>query len=78
LRPSRPGSLPEHDDHIRSTEFLDVALHREIRLKRTSVVPAGDGRFLVTGILTVRGLVREVSLEVEDPGRSLPPDVPLS
>jgi polyisoprenoid-binding protein YceI len=68
--------LPERDDHIRSAEFLDAALHREIRFKSTSVVPAGDGRFLVTGILTVRALAREVSLEVEDLGRSLPPDGP--
>jgi polyisoprenoid-binding protein YceI len=36
--------LPERDDHIRSPEFLDAALHREIRFKSTSVVPAGDGR----------------------------------
>lgn len=68
--------VPERDDHIRSAEFLDAALHREIRFKSTSVAPAGEGRYLVTGILTVKDLAREVSLEVEDLGHGFSPGGP--
>jgi polyisoprenoid-binding protein YceI len=68
--------VPERDDHIRSAEFLDATVHREIRFKSTTIVPATGGRYLVTGILTVRDVAREVSLEVEDLGRSTTAEEP--
>lgn len=68
--------LPERDDHIRSAEFLDVAVHPEIHFKSTSVAPARYARYLVTGDLTVKNVTRQISLEVEDLGWSSTPDGP--
>ena len=65
--------VPERDDHIRSAEFLDAAAHPDIHFRSTSVEPAADGRYLVKGTLTVKSVAREVSLEVEDLGRSRDP-----
>lgn len=68
--------VPERDDHIRSAEFLDVAIHPEIHFKSTSVVPARYERYLVKGDLTVKNVTLPISLEVEDLGWSSTPDAP--
>jgi polyisoprenoid-binding protein YceI len=68
--------LPERDDHLRSAEFLNAAVYPEIRFQSTRVTPAGDGRYLVNGDLTIRSVRQEVSLEVEEVSRLNGPDGP--
>jgi polyisoprenoid-binding protein YceI len=41
--------------------------------KSTSVQRVGEGHFEVTGDLTIRGVTREVTLDVEDAGRAKHP-----
>ena len=53
------------DEHLRSSEFLDVARHPEIRFTTTSVRASDKDRWEVTGDLTVRGVTRPVVLDVE-------------
>jgi polyisoprenoid-binding protein YceI len=53
------------DEHLRAADFLDVADHPEITFRSTSVRPGRRGRWEVTGDLTLRGVTRPVTLEVE-------------
>ncbi|HQQ79042.1 MAG TPA: YceI family protein [Thermoanaerobaculia bacterium] len=54
----------KRDEHLRSADFFDAASYPEIRFVSTSVRPAGENRYEVTGDLTLRGVTRKVSLPV--------------
>ena len=54
----------QRDAHIRSADFLDVDNHPEITFRSLAVRPAGD-HFLVDGDLTIRGVTRPTTLELE-------------
>jgi polyisoprenoid-binding protein YceI len=58
---------PRRDEHLRSADFLDVANHPTVTFRSTRVeAPAGpDGDLRVTGDLTIRGVTRPVTLEVD-------------
>ena len=61
---------PKRDAHLRSADFLDVERFPFIDFRSTSVESFGAGRnFVVTGDFTMRGVTREVQLEVEYGGR---------
>lgn len=53
------------DEHLRAADFLDVANHPQITFRSTSVRPARRGHWEVTGDLTLRGVTRPVTLDVE-------------
>jgi polyisoprenoid-binding protein YceI len=56
--------VQQRDDHLRSVDFLDVAHHPTITFKSTSVRPVSEHEFIVNGDLTIRGVTRNVPLEV--------------
>ena len=64
----------QRDAHLRSADFLDVARFPAISFRSTRVDSAGDKRFLLVGELTIRGVTREVALDVEYGGRMTAPD----
>jgi polyisoprenoid-binding protein YceI len=51
------------DDHLRSSDFLDVDRHPTATFVTTSVSP-GDRQWTVSGRLTIRGVSRPVTLPV--------------
>jgi len=55
----------ERDAHLKSADFLDVAKFPHITYRSTSVREAGAGHLEVRGDLTVRGVTRPVTLDVE-------------
>lgn len=55
----------ERDKHLRSEDFLYVEEYPEATFKSTKVEMDGDDEASVTGDLTLRGVTREVTLEVE-------------
>lgn len=59
--------VPKRDDHLRSPDFLDVANHPSLVFKSKKVEKAGDGKLKMTGDLTIRGVTKEVVLEIEGP-----------
>jgi polyisoprenoid-binding protein YceI len=61
----------KRDEHLRSADFLDVANHPTVTFRSTRVeAPSGiAGDLRVTGDLTIRGVTRPVTLDVE----ALPP-----
>ncbi|HMU78601.1 MAG TPA: YceI family protein [Bacteroidia bacterium] len=63
----------KRDEHLRGSDFFDMANHPEISFTSVTFKPAGDKKFKVVGNLTMRGVTRSVTLEathmgtVEDP-----------
>jgi polyisoprenoid-binding protein YceI len=55
----------KRDEHLRSADFLDVANHPFITFVSREVRRERDGRVKVVGDLTIRGITRAVTLEVE-------------
>ncbi len=55
----------KRDAHLRSADFFDVEKFPTVTFKSTSVKKTGDG-FEVLGELTMRGVTKEITLEVED------------
>ncbi|HEY0715364.1 MAG TPA: YceI family protein [Polyangia bacterium] len=56
---------PKRDEHLRSADFLDVANHPTIRFRSTAVRAGKGGHLEVTGDLTIRGISRAVTLDVD-------------
>ena len=55
---------PARDEHLRSADFLDVEHHPTITYKSRSARRTGPHELVVLGDLTIRGITREVPLEV--------------
>jgi polyisoprenoid-binding protein YceI len=53
------------DEHLRSADFFDAANHPELRFVSSRVQSLGGDRYQADGELTMRGVTRPVSLEVE-------------
>lgn len=60
--------MEQRDQHLRSADFFDVERFPRITFRSTAVRPAGAGAFQVLGDLTIRGVTRPVTLEVEGLG----------
>jgi polyisoprenoid-binding protein YceI len=58
---------PQRDEHLRSADFFDVAKYPTITFRSTRVEPHGVDNFNVTGDLTIHGVTRQVTLDVEGP-----------
>jgi polyisoprenoid-binding protein YceI len=54
--------------HLQSEDFFAAEQYPEIAFESTAVRAAGDGRFELTGDLTLRGVTRPVTLDVEVDG----------
>lgn len=57
----------QRDEHLRSSDFFDVARFPSLTFRSTRVEAHGADEFKVTGELTVHGVTREVVLDVEGP-----------
>lgn len=53
------------DKHLKSADFFDVENHGKLVFRGTSMKDRGDGEFSLTGILSIRGVEKEVTLDVE-------------
>ena len=58
---------PQRDEHLRSADFFDVANYPAITFRSKQITAAGAGRFKVTGDLTIRGVTRAVTFDVDGP-----------
>ena len=57
----------QRDAHIRSADFLEADQHPQITFRSSQVRPAGNG-FAIDGELTIRGVTKTVTLDVEANG----------
>jgi len=53
------------DNHLRSPDFFNAKEFPTMTFKSTSVAPAGNGFFDVTGDMTIRGTTRSITARVE-------------
>jgi polyisoprenoid-binding protein YceI len=60
------------DAHLRSADFFDAANHPTMEFRSTGVRAVGDG-YVVDGELSLRGVTRPVSLELELNGTTTDP-----
>ena len=54
----------QRDGHLRSADFFDAENHETLTFESTKIEKTGDGEFLVTGKLTIRGMTHEVRMPV--------------
>ena len=64
---------PQRDAHLRSADFLDVENHPRITFRGDQVAVAGACDYILRGALTIRGVSREVELNVSYLGQWLTP-----
>jgi polyisoprenoid-binding protein YceI len=58
---------PDRDKDLRSALFFDVAKYPRIMFKSTGAVSQGPGKLRMTGELTMHGITKPVTLDVEGP-----------
>ena len=63
----------KRDDHLRSADFFDAEQYPNITFRSTSIEDHGDGRFTLSGDLTVRDVTKPVTLKGEYLGSSNSP-----
>ena len=61
------------DDHLRSADFFDVENHPTATFRSTAITRSGDTVGTVVGDLTIKGVSRPVTLEVEYLGHARDP-----
>lgn len=61
--------LEARDDHLRSPDFLDAANHPYLTFKSKHIELIDNSHARLSGDLTIRGVSREVTLEVEYHGQ---------
>lgn len=63
----------DRDKHLRSADFFDVGEYPEITFVSSKITKSGDQKYAVTGVLTMHGVAKTITLsviflgEVEDP-----------
>lgn len=65
--------VADRDAHLRSADFFDVERFPDLTFTSTSVEPAGTDRLVVKGRLTIKGVSRDVTLDVERLGQTKDP-----
>ena len=61
----------KRDSHLKSADFLDTEKFPTMTFKSKKIEKAGDHRYRVTGDLTLHGVTREVTLDVEGPSTAV-------
>ena len=63
----------DRDAHLRGNDFFDMDNHPEIRFVSTSVERVDDTTFRVTGDLTIKGVTKPVTVDLEFTGAAVDP-----
>lgn len=58
----------ERDKHLRGDDFLDVEKFPEAKFVSSKYTPAGDGTGKLEGELTLRGVTKPISIDVQEIG----------
>ena len=64
---------PQRDAHLRSADFFEVEKYPQASFRSTSVQELGEGRYEITGDLTVRGVTKSVVLDTVYEGTAKDP-----
>ena len=58
---------PKRDGHLKSPDFFDVAKNPTMTFKSKKIAVASPGKLKVLGDLTIKGVTKEVMLDVDGP-----------
>jgi len=61
----------KRDSHLKSADFLDTEKFPTMTFKSKKIEKTGDHRYRVTGDLTLHGVTRDVTLDVEGPSTAV-------
>jgi polyisoprenoid-binding protein YceI len=64
---------PKRDGHLKSPDFFNAAIDSIVTFKSTKVERSGDGKYKVTGELTMRGVTKQVVLDTQLKGKAKSP-----
>jgi polyisoprenoid-binding protein YceI len=56
---------PQRDNDLRSSYFLELDKFPAITFRSTSIAAAGEDKFTLTGDLTVKGITKPLTLQVQ-------------
>ena len=56
---------PQRDGHLKTPDFLNAEKFPAITFRSKKITPAGGRNYKATGDLTIRGVTREATLDVE-------------
>jgi polyisoprenoid-binding protein YceI len=71
--PSIDTGNEQRDNHLRSNDFLDMDNHPTISFHSTEAAQVDDDHYRLTGDLTIRGVTRPVTLDLEFTGAAVDP-----
>jgi len=63
----------QRDEHLRSPDFFDAETYPQLSFRSTAFEAIDEETYRVTGELTIRGVTREVVLEVVSQGTDIDP-----
>jgi polyisoprenoid-binding protein YceI len=63
----------DRDAHLRSNDFFDMDSYPQIRFESTSIERLDDENYRVTGDLTIKGVTKSVSVDLEFTGAAVDP-----
>ena len=61
------------DAHLKNADFFDIDKHKEMTFKGSSLTKIDDENFELTGMLSIKGISKEIKLGVEYGGTSTDP-----
>jgi polyisoprenoid-binding protein YceI len=59
--------VAKRDEHLKTADFLDAAKFPTMTFVSTSITPAGKGAYKMTGNLTLRGVTKPVTFDLQHP-----------
>ena len=63
---------PKRDEDLRGDEFFNVTKYPKMTFQSTKIAAAGEGKYKMTGNLTIRGVTKTVTFDVEGPVPPVP------
>lgn len=63
----------DRDAHLRSNDFFAMDEYPEINFESTGITDKGDDTYQVTGDLTIRGVTKPVTFDIEFSGAAIDP-----
>jgi polyisoprenoid-binding protein YceI len=55
----------DRDNHLKSADFFETEKYNTLTFEGKSIEPTGDDTFRLNGLLTIKGVGKEISLDVE-------------